>query len=148
MGASERNEQARGAFRERLKSLDPKKLVFVDESGTNITLAPLYGWAPKGERVYGKAPRNWEKNVTLIASLSAEGITAAMSVEGATDGAAFQTYIEHFLLPTLKTGQIVVMDNLQAHKSLKVRELIEGAGASVLFLPSYSPDFSPIEEAF
>ena len=100
MGASERNEQARGAFRERLKrSLDPKKLVFVDESGTNITLAPLYGWAPKGERVYGKAPRNWEKNVTLIASLSAEGITAAMSVEGATDGAAFQTYIEHFLLP-------------------------------------------------
>jgi transposase len=148
MGASERNEQARGAFRERLKSLDPKKLVFVDESGTNITLAPLYGWAPKGERVYGKAPRNWEKNVTLIASLSAEGITAAMSVEGATDGAALQTYIEHFLLPTLKTGQIVVMDNLQAHKSLKVREHIEGAGASVLFLPSYSPDFSPIEEAF
>jgi transposase len=71
-----------------------------------------------------------------------------MSVEGATDGAAFQTYIEHFLAPTLKTGQIVVMDNLQAHKSLKVRELIEGAGASVLFLPSYSPDFSPIEEAF
>jgi transposase len=70
-----------------------------------------------------------------------------MSVEGATDGAAFQTYIEHFLLPTLKTGQIVVMDNLQAHKSLKVRELIEGAGASVLFLPSYSPDFSPIEES-
>ncbi len=148
MGASERNEEARGAFRERLKSLDPNKLVFVDESGTNITLAPLYGWAPKGERVYGKAPRNWEKNVTLIASLSAEGITAAMSVEAATDGAAFQTYIEHFLLPTLKTGQIVVMDNLQAHKSLKVRELIEGAGASVLFLPSYSPDFSPIEEAF
>ena len=71
-----------------------------------------------------------------------------MSVEGATDGAAFQTYIEHFLAPTLKTGQIVVMDNLQAHKSLKVRELIESAGASVLFLPSYSPDFSPIEEAF
>jgi transposase len=149
MGASERDEAARSAWRERVRGLDPNKLVFVDESGTNITpLAPLYGWAPKGERVYGKAPRNWEKNVTLIASLSAEGITAAMSVEGATDGAAFQTYIEHFLLPTLKTGQIVVMDNLQAHKSLKVRELIEGAGASVLFLPSYSPDFSPIEEAF
>jgi transposase len=148
MGASERNEQARGAFRERLKSLDPKKLVFVDESGTNITLAPLYGWAPKGERVYGKAPRNWEKNVTLIASLSAEGIGAAMSVQGATDGAAFETYVEHFLLPTLNKGQIVVMDNLQVHKSLRVRELIEGAGASVLFLPSYSPDFSPIEEAF
>jgi transposase len=149
MGASERNEEARSAFREqRIKSLDPNKLVFVDQSGTNITLAPLYGWAPKGERAYGKAPRNWEKNITLIASLSVEGIGAAMSVEGATDGAAFQAYIEHFLVPTLKKGQIVVMDNLQVHKSLKVRELIEGAGASVLFLPSYSPDFSPIEGAF
>jgi transposase len=148
MGASERNEQARNAFRERLKLLDARKLVFVDESGTNITLAPLYGWAPKGERAYGKAPRNWEKNITLIASLSAEGIGVAMSVEGATDGAAFETYVKHFLVPILKKGQIVVMDNLQIHKSLRVRELIEGAGASVLFLPSYSPDFSPIEEAF
>ena len=120
----------------------------MDESGTNITLAPLYGWAPKGERAYGKAPRNWDKNVTLVASLSAEGIGAAMSVEGATDGAAFQTYVKHFLVPTLKIGQIVVLDDLQVHKSLKVRELIEGAGASVLFLPSYSPDFSPIEGAF
>src|ERR687883_270091 len=128
MGASERNEEARGAFRERLKSLDPNKLVFVDESGTNITLAPLYGWAPKGERVYGKAPRNWEKNVTLIASLFAEGIGAAMSVEGATVGAAFETYVEHFLAPTLKKGQIVVMDNLQVHKSSRVKDLIEGAG--------------------
>jgi transposase len=71
-----------------------------------------------------------------------------MSIEGATDGAAFKTYVEHFLVPTLKNGEIVVMDNLQVHKSLKVRELIEGAGASVLFLPSYSPDFSPIEGAF
>jgi transposase len=148
MGASERDEKARSAFRERLKLLDPNKLVFVDESGTNITLAPLYGWAPKGQRAFGKAPRNWEKNITLIASLSAEGIGAAMSVEGATDGAAFETYIEHFLVPTLKKGQIVVMDNLQVHKSLRVRELIGGAGARVLFLPSYSPDFSPIEGAF
>jgi transposase len=145
---SERDEQARSAFREYVKLLDWRDLVFVDESGTNITLAPLYGWAPKGERAYGKAPRNWDKNITLIASLSAEGIGAAMSVEGATDGAAFQTYVKHFLVPTLKTGQIVVLDNLQVHKSLKVRELIEGAGASVLFLPSYSPDFSPIEGAF
>ena len=148
MGASERDKQARSAFREYVKLLDWRKLVFVDESGTNITLAPLYGWAPKGERAYGKAPRNWDKNITLIASLSAEGIGAAMSVEGATDGAAFQTYVKHFLVPTLKTGQIVVLDNLQVHKSLKVRELIEGPGASVLFLPSYSPDFSPIEGAF
>jgi hypothetical protein len=82
----------------------------------------LYAWSRRGERAYGKAPRNCKQNITLIAILSAEGIGAAMSVEGATDGAAFETYIEHFLVPTLKTGQIVVMDNLQVHKSLRVRE--------------------------
>jgi hypothetical protein len=80
--------------------------------------------------------------------MSAEGMGQAMSVEGATDGAAFEAYLKHFLLPTLKEGQVVVMDNLQAHKSTRVRRLIESAGASVLFLPPYSPDFSPIEEAF
>jgi hypothetical protein len=143
MGAFERHEKARSAWRGTVKPLDPRKLVSVDESGTNITLAPLYGWAPKGERAYRKAPRNRKQNITLIASLTTEGIGAAMSVQGATDGAAFETYVEHFLVPTLNKGQIVVMDNLQVHKSLRVRELIEGAGASVLFLPSYSPDFSP-----
>jgi transposase len=122
--------------------------VFVDECSTNIALTGLYARAPKGERAYGKAPRNWGKNVTLICSMGAEGIGAAMSVEGATDGAAFETYVEHFLVPTLEAGRIVVMDNLQVHKMKRVRELIEGAGAEILFLPPYSPDFSPIEEAF
>jgi transposase len=129
-------------------------LVFVDECGTNITLTRLHARAPRGERAFGKAPRNWDKNVTLIAAMSAEGIGATMSVEGATDGAAFAAfaafaaYVKHFLLPTLKEGQVVVMDNLQAHKSARVGKLIESVGASVLFLPPYSPDFSPIEEAF
>src|ERR671926_1689968 len=118
MGASERDEKSRRAWRESVKLLDPKRLVFVDESATNITLAPLYGWAPKGQRAFGKVPRNWEKNITLIASLSAEGIGASTSVEGATDSAAFLTCVEHFLVPTLKNGQIVVMDNLRVHKSL------------------------------
>jgi transposase len=80
--------------------------------------------------------------------MSAEGMGATMSVEGATDGAAFEAYVKHFLVPTLKKGQVVVMDNLQVHKSTKVRKLVGSAGASVLFLPPYSPDFSPIEEAF
>jgi transposase len=121
----------------------------VDECGTNITLTRLYARAPRGERAFGKVPRNWDKNVTLIAAMSTEGMgRAAMSVEDATDGAAFEAYVKHFLLPTLKEGQVVVMDNLQAHKSARVRNLIESAGASVLFLPPYSPDFSPIEEAF
>jgi transposase len=131
-----------------VRLLDPRRLVFVDECSTNIALTRLYARAPRGERAFGKAPRNWGKNVTLICSLSTEGVGAAMSVEGATDGVAFETYIEHFLVPTLKDGQIVVMDNLQVHKSKKVRELIEEAGAEILFLPPYSPDFSPIEEAF
>ena len=122
--------------------------MFVDECSTNIALTGLYARAPKGERAYGKAPRNWGKNVTLICSMGAEGIGAAMSVEGATDGAAFEAYVEHFLVPTLEAGRIVVMDNLQVHKMKRVRELIEGAGAEILFLPPYSPDFSPIEEAF
>jgi transposase len=131
-----------------VRALDPGRLVFVDECSTNIALTRLYARAPKGERAFGHAPRNWGKNVTLICSLDAEGIGAAMSVEGATDGAAFETYVRHFLAPMLKRGQVVVMDNLQVHKSVRVRELIEGRGAEVLFLPPYSPDFSPIEEAF
>ena len=133
-----------------MKPLDPRGLVFVDECSTNVALTGLYAGAPKGERAKGSAPRNWGKNVTLIASLSAEGIGAAMSVEGATDAAAFETYAKHFLLaPTLEEGQIVVMDDLQVHKSARVRGLIEGAGAEVLFLPPpYSPDLNPIEEAF
>jgi transposase len=131
-----------------VRFLDPGKLVFVDECSTNIALTRLYARAPRGERAYGEAPRNWAKNITLIGSLSTEGVGAAMSVEGATDAAAFETYVEHFLAPTLKARQVVVMDNLQVHKSVRVRELIEGRGAEVLFLPPYSPDFSPIEEAF
>jgi transposase len=137
-----------------VRTLNPRRVVFVDECSTmdecstNIALTRLYARAPKGERAFGHAPRNWGKNVTLICSLGAEGIGAAMSVEGATDGAAFETYVEHFLAPTLKRGQVVVMDNLQVHKMKRVRELVEGSGAEVLFLPPYSPDFSPIEEAF
>jgi len=131
-----------------VKEIDPARLVFVDECGTNITLTRLYARAPRGERAFGKAPRNWDKNLTLIAAMSAEGMGQSMSVEGATDGAAFAAYLKHFLVPTLKEGQVVVMDNLQAHKSRRVRKFIESAGASVLFLPPYSPDFSPIEEAF
>ena len=131
-----------------MKDIDCARFVFVDECGTNIALTRLYARAPRGERAFGKVPRNWGKNVTLIAAMSTEGMGQAMSVEGATDGAAFETYVKHFLVPTLKEGQVVVMDNLQVHKSTKVRKLVESVGASVLFLPPYSPDFSPIEEAF
>jgi transposase len=150
LGASERDEKERNAWRDRVsKLLDPKKLVFVDECGTNVSLSTLYARSPKGERAYGKAPRNWGKNLTLIASLSLEGLSQRnMVVEGATDRKAFETYVEHFLCAELKKGQVVIMDNLSAHKGERIRDLIESRGAHLLFLPAYSPDFNPIEGAF
>ena len=120
----------------------------MDECSTNVRMVPLRARAPKGERAFGKAPKNWENNVTLISSMNLGGMGASMSIEGSADGDAFLAYVERFLCPTLKRGQIVVMDNLQVHKMKKVRELIEGRSCSLVFLPSYSPDFNPIEEAF
>ena len=120
----------------------------MDESSTNVRMVPLRARAPRGERAFGKAPKNWDKNVTLISSISAEGMGPSMSIEGSADGEAFALYLERFLRPNLKPGQVVVMDNLQVHKAKRVRELIEGRGCSLVFLPSYSPDFNPIEEAF
>lgn len=120
----------------------------MDESSTNVRMVPMRARAPKGERAFGKAPKNWDKNVTLISSISLDGMGPSMSIEGSADGEAFGLYIEHFLCPNLKSGQIVVMDNLQVHKMKRVRELIEGRGCQLMFLPSYSPDFNPIEEAF
>jgi transposase len=148
LAATERDEQARGAFRERLRSIDSERLVFVDESSTNVALTPRYGRAPKGERSYGKAPRNWGKNVTLISSITLSGMGASMSIEGSSDTESFGIYMREVLAPGLKSGQIVMMDNLSVHTSGWVRELIEGRGCQLWLLPSYSPDFNPIEEAF
>ena len=148
MAASERDEQARAAWRERVARLDPERLVFVDECGSNVGLAPLRARAPKGERALGKAPRNRGKNTTLLASMGAGGMGPSLAVEGSATKAVFEAYVEGVLAPSLSPGQAVVMDNLPAHKGERVRELVEGRGCEVLFLPSYSPDFSPIEEAF
>ena len=148
LGASERDEEARSAWRERLRSVDPERLVFVDECSTNIGLVPRYARAPRGERAFGKAPRNWGKNVTLISSITLEGMGASMSIEGSADGESFSLYLKEVLCPALKRGQIVVMDNLSVHKSKRVRELIEQRECELWFLPPYSPDLNPIEEAF
>ena len=108
-----------------------------------------YGRAPRGQRAYGSVPRNRGKNTTLLArSMSLEGMGAAMAVEGSTTQKVFEAYVEKVLAPTLKPGQVVILDNLGAHKGEKVRELIESRAASVIFLPAYSPDFNPLEEAF
>jgi len=131
-----------------MKECDPKQLVVVDECGSNIALTPLYARAPKGQRATDSVPRNRGKNTTLIASLSLEGVGASMIIEGAANSAAFEAYVEHILVPSLHQGQIVVMDNLRVHKTARVRQLIEDKGCQLRFLPAYSPDFSPIEEAF
>jgi transposase len=147
--ATERDEQARATWRERLKGVDPRRLVFVDECSTNIGLTTRYARAPRGQRARGSAPRNWGKNVTLISSITlGEGIGPSLSMEGSSDGESFGLFLREVLCPTLKRGQIVVMDNLSVHRGAWVRELIEEKGAEVLLLPPYSPDFNPIEEAF
>jgi len=114
--------------------------MFVDESSTNVALTPRYGRAPKGERARGKAPRNWGKNVTLISSITLEGMGASISIEGSSDTESFSLYMRNVLVPHLKSGQIVLMDNLSVHKGKWVRELIEGKGCQLWLLPSYSAD--------
>ncbi len=147
--AQERDEEARGLWRWLASRFDARRLVFVDESGFNVSMTRLRARAPRGKRAYGKVPRNRAKNTTLIASITLEGgIGESMAVEGATDALAFEAYVEHFLAPTLEKGQVVALDGLGAHRTDKVRELIESTGADLVFLPSYSPDLNPIEEAF
>ena len=122
--------------------------MFVDECSTNTSLSPIYGWSRRGRRLCFEVPRNWGANVTLLSSMSAEGMGPSLAVEGATTKAVFETYVEHFLAPELLAGQIVVMDNLSSHKGHRVRELIEARGCELKYLPPYSPDLNPIEEAF
>lgn len=131
-----------------MREVDASRLVIVDETGSNLGLTPLYAWAERGKRAYGSAPRNYGKHTTLLASLSLEGMGAAMILEGATDTLAFECYVKQILAPSLQPGQIVVMDNLSSHRSSKVRQAIEARGCQLWFLPAYSPDLSPIEEAF
>ena len=147
--ASEREEEARGLWRWLASRFDARRLVFVDESGFHTSMTRSRARAPRGKRAYGKVPRNRGKNTTLIAAITLEGgMGISMAVEGATDALAFEAYVEHFLAPTLEKGQVVVLDGLGAHRTQKVRELIEARGADLVFLPSYSPDLNPIEEAF
>ncbi len=132
------------------EKVEPGRLVFVDEMGANTSLSVLLrAWARRGERAYCSVPRNRCKNTTLLTSLSAEGIGPSLAVEGTTTAAVFETYVEEVLAPSLRPGQeVVVMANLSAHKGARVRELVEERGCELVYLPPYSPDLDPIEEAF
>ncbi len=127
--------------------IDPGRLVFVDEMGAHTSLAPLYAYAPVGERAFFEIPRNRGKNTTLLTSIDRGGMGPTLAVEGATNARVFETYVERLLAPALRPGQVVVMDNLGAHRPKRIRELIEGQGCQLIYLPSYSPDLNPIEEA-
>lgn len=128
--------------------LDWECLKFIDESGTNIAMTRLYGRAPRGERVIGSVPQNYGQNITMLAALSSTGVEAVMTVEGATDGDVFRTYVREVLAPTLCECDIVVLDNLGAHKVEGVRQLIEARGARLIYLPPYSPYMNPIERCW
>jgi transposase len=149
--ASERDrpevQKKRRSFRREVKPIEPKRLVFVDETGVTTAMTPTYGRAPRGERVEAPAPASWE-SVTVIAALGLDGIRAPSAFPGAVNAATFESYVEQVLVPALRPGDVVVFDNLASHLGPAVFEAIERAGASVLPLPPYSPDFTPIEEMF
>lgn len=128
--------------------MDVQRLKFVDEAGVNLALTRLYGRAPAGARAVGSMPRNYGANVTLLGALGPTGLDALMTVDGATDGDVFQAFVEQVLCPTLQAGDVIVMDNLRAHKVAGIEEAIARCGARLLYLPPYSPDLSPIEQCW
>ena len=128
--------------------LDPERLVFIDETGASTKMARLCGRAPKGERCRAPVPHGHWKTTTFTGALRLSGMTAPMVLDGPMNGAAFIAYVEQVLAPTLRPGDVVIMDNLPAHRPAAARAAIEAAGARLRFLPPYSPDFNPIENAF
>ncbi len=133
--------------------LDPERLIFIDESGLSTNMARLRGWAPKGERCRAAIPHGHWKTITFVGGLTLTGIVAPMLLDGPMNGEYFLAWVEQFLAPTLQPGHVVVMDNLSAHKVWPapvagVKDAIEAQGAQLLYLPAYSPDLNPIENAF
>jgi transposase len=138
----------RAQWQAEMIGLDPQHLVFIDETWATTNMCRRYGRSPRGERLIAKVPHGHWKTTTFIAALRADGLTAPTVIDGAMDGALFLAYVRQQLTPTLRPGDIVVMDNLQCHKVAGVRQVIEQAGARLIYLPPYSPDFNPIEQVF
>ena len=146
--ASERDPWARTLFALHQVELDASQIVVIDEVGSNLNLSSTHAWAPVGERAVTALPRNTPLNTTTIASLSAEGIGPSLIVSGAVDRLVFESYLEQVLAPTLRAGQLVLLDNLSAHTSAQAQAIVAARGCRLLYLPPYSPDYSPIELAF
>jgi transposase len=144
--AGERNNYNRAWFWRRVKELDVRRLRFIDESGNNLSLTPRYGRAPRGERVTESVPRNYGQQTSVISSVGLTGVSATLTVEGAVDTSVFNIYVEQVLRPTIEVGDILVLDNLSAHRASCIEQVAAAeCGAVVIWLPPYSPDFSPIE---
>ncbi len=148
VGALERDEAARAIFREVIGQLKADDGVVVDESGSRIGMVPVYARSPRGLRAYDRTIGNYGQTLTLLASMNLKGMQAAMTIEGAVNEVVFEAFVREVLVPTLRPGQIVIMDNLSSHKTEVIEQLITDAGCQLLFLPAYSADFSAIEEAF
>ena len=152
MAASERDRpdvaRRRAQGTERQDQIDPERLVFIDETWVKTNMEPLRGWAPRGERLIAKVPHGHWRTSTFIAALRCDRIEAPWILDGPVNAEAFKTYVEKVLTPTLKPGDLVIMDNLASHKGKAVRQAIRAAGAKLIFLPKYSPDLNPIEQVF
>ena len=138
--------RAREQWRVRVARIDPRRFRFIDESGAKTNMVRTHGRCPRGQRLLASAPAGHWQTTTMVAAIGPEGIQAPFALDGAIDGESFVAYVEKVLVPTLKGGEIVVLDNLSSHKLPRVTELIEAAGAEVWYLPPYSPDFNPIEK--
>lgn len=145
MRAQEQNQEARRLWITQARQWDVKRLLFLDECGINTTMHRRFGRAPRGERAVGVVPRNWKHNTSVVGALSLQGVQAVMTLPGALDTAAFEVFVQNILVPTLVPGQILILDNLSVHKSHTVQQMIEAAGCTLIFLPTYSPDLNPIE---
>ena len=128
--------------------VDPSRLVFIDETWAKTNMAPLRGWAPRGQRLKGKAPHRHWKTMTFLAALRHDRVEAPWLLDGPINGERFRLYVEKVLVPTLRPGDIVILDNLGSHRGRAARRAIRSAGAKLLFLPKYSPDLNPIEQFF
>jgi transposase len=146
--ASERDEAKRATWRERTDGIEPDRFVWVDETGSDLSLTRGYSRAPRGQRAYGDVPRRRGPHRTLITALTLDGFGPGLLLDEAIDRTTFDGYIVHRLAPTLQPGQIVVVDNLKVHYSDRARAAVEAQGAHLWYLPPYSPDLNPIEEAF
>ena len=146
--ATERDAAARRRWRAELAQVDPATLVFLDETSTQTTLTRSRGRAPRGARVVGTVPRNHGANVTCLVAMGPTGMQAPCVFEGAVTGELFVCWLRRWLVPTLRWGTTVVLDNLSVHRNAAVRAVLEAAGCRLIYLPAYSPDFNPIEQAF